>query len=80
MLKKLAVVLLAIPMFAGSVHAMTPRILPSVMHIFLPVLTVWSKQSVYVALGIRHAVMRFADPDDIATPSMAPVGNSRTSR
>jgi hypothetical protein len=57
-----------------------PEVLRSVMPIFLPALTVWSKQSVYAALGIHHVVTRFADPDDIATPLTVPVRNSHASR
>jgi hypothetical protein len=35
---------------------------------------------VYAALGIRHAVMRYVDQDDIATPSTVLVHNSDTWR
>ena len=37
-------------------------------------------QSVYAALGIHHAVMRYVDRDDIATPSTVLVRNSHTWR
>jgi hypothetical protein len=46
------------------------------MHIFLPVLTVWSKQTAYAARGINHAGLCFVHPVDIATPSTVPAASS----
>jgi len=46
------------------------------MHIFLPVLTVWSKQTAYAAQLINHAGLCFVHPENIATPSAVRAASS----
>jgi hypothetical protein len=46
------------------------------MHIFLPVLTVWLKQTAYAAQVINHAGLCFVHPENIATPSAVRAASS----